>query len=176
MNITGPILVPTWYGFLYALVVVEVSCRYPVEKLLCTKKDTSIAVYDILAMLKRQSGLKVCHLYSNNRSEFVNDIMYIFCYYNGVIHKTTIPYTPEQNGIAEQAITIFFEMVYSMLYTINVNLRYWGEAFSYIVHIRSMFTTSGLNDIILYEVWTDCKPDVSYLWVFGLLGWAHVLK
>jgi len=124
INITGPMLVPTWYGFLYALVVVEVSCRYLVERLLCTKKNTSIAVYDILAMLKRQSRLKVHHLYSDNRSEFVNDIIYIFCHCNRIIYKTTILYTLEQNGIAEQTITIFFEMVYLMLYTVNINLWY----------------------------------------------------
>ena len=62
IDLTGPMSVPTWDEFLYALVIVEVSCRYPVERLLCTKEDTSIAVCDILAILKRQSGLKVCHL------------------------------------------------------------------------------------------------------------------
>jgi len=92
-----------------------------------------MAICDILAMLKRQSGLKVCHLQSDNGLEFINDIIHIFCYYNGIIYKTTIPYTPKQNRIAEQAIAIFFEMVHSMLYTANISLQYWDEAFSYTV-------------------------------------------
>jgi len=29
MDLTGPISVPTWDGYVYALVVVEVSCQYP---------------------------------------------------------------------------------------------------------------------------------------------------
>jgi len=95
MDITGPMLVPTWDSFLYALVIVEVSCRYPVGRLLHTKEDVNVTVRDVLAMLERQSGLKVHHLRSDNESEFVNDIMNTFCCHNGIIYETTIPYTPE---------------------------------------------------------------------------------
>jgi len=73
--------------------------------------ENSFTVHDVLAMLERQSGLKVRRLRSDNGSEFVNDAMNTFCCRNGIIHETTIPYTPEQNGIAEQAITVFFKMV-----------------------------------------------------------------
>jgi len=61
-----------------------------------------------------------------------------------------------------------------MLYTANVSLQYWDEAFSYAVHIRSLSATTGLNGVVPYEAWTGHKPDVSYLQVFGSLGWAHV--
>jgi len=53
MDITGPMSVPTWNGFLYALVIVKVSCRYPVGRLLYTKKDIGVTVCDVLAMLER---------------------------------------------------------------------------------------------------------------------------
>jgi len=62
-------------------------------------------------MLERQSGLKVHCLCFDNGSEFVNKAMHTFCHHNGIIYETTIPYTPEQNSIAEQAIAVFFEMV-----------------------------------------------------------------
>jgi len=61
-----------------------------------------------------------------------------------------------------------------MLYTANVSLQYWGEAFSYAVHIKSLSATTGLNGVVSYEAWTGHKPDVSHLQVFGSLGWAHV--
>ena len=73
--------------------IVEVSCRYPVGKLLHTKEDVGVTVCDVLAMLERQSGLKVCRLRSDNGSEFVNDAMNTFCHHDGIIHETTIPYT-----------------------------------------------------------------------------------
>ena len=39
MDLTGPISVPTWDGYVYALVIVEVSCRYSVGCLLKSKKE-----------------------------------------------------------------------------------------------------------------------------------------
>jgi len=52
--------VPTWDGFLYALVVVEVSCHYAVGHLLHNKDETGPTVCNIMAMLEQQSGLKTC--------------------------------------------------------------------------------------------------------------------
>jgi len=114
-------------------------------------------------MLERQSGLKVRRLRSDNGSEFVNEAMHTFCRCNGIIHETTIPYTPEQNGIAERAIAVFFEMVRSMLYTAGVSLRYWEEAFTYAVYIRSLSVTTGLHSVVPYEAWTGRKPNISHL-------------
>ena len=46
-----------------------------------------------------------------------------------------------------------------------MDLRYWGEAFMYAVHIRSLTLTSGLKRIVPYEAWTGRKADVSHLWI-----------
>jgi len=57
IDLTGPISVPTWDGYVYALVIVEVSCRYPVGHLLKSKEKARGAVRDMITMLERQSGL-----------------------------------------------------------------------------------------------------------------------
>jgi len=151
MDLTGPTLVPTWDGFLYALVIIEVSCHYPVRRLLHNKDKTSTTVHDILAVLERQSGQKVFHLHSDNGSKFINQTMAEFCYRNSIVHKTTISYTPEQNSIAERAIVIFFEMVWFMLYMAGISLCYWSEAFTYAVYIRTLCSTTALNLVVSYE-------------------------
>ena len=99
-----------------------------------------------------------------------------FCQQNGIIHETTVPYLPEQNGITERAIAVFFKMVRCMLWSVGVDLRYWGKAFMYAIHIRSLTLTSGLKEIVPYEAWTRHKSNVSHLHIFGSLSWAHVSK
>jgi len=94
MDLTGPISVPTWDGYVYALVIVEVSCRYSVGCLLKSKKEAGGTVRDVIAMLERQSGLKVERLRSDNGSEFINSTMNKFCQQNGIIHEMTLPYLP----------------------------------------------------------------------------------
>ena len=176
MDLTGPVNIPTWDGYIYALVVVETSCRYPVGRLLKDKGEVGVAVRDIVAMLERQSGVRTRRIRTDSGTEFVNAAMDDFCQRNGIIHETTNPYRPEQNGIAERAIAVFFEMLRCMLHSAGMDLQYWGEAFMYAVHIRSLMLTSGLEGMVPHEAWTGRKPDVSHLRVFGSLGWAHVPK
>jgi len=124
MDLTGSMSVLTWDGYLYALVMVEVSCQYPVGHLLKKKEDTGTVVRNIIAILEQQSGLKACRIRSNNGSEFVNSTMDQFCQCNSIIHEMTIPYLPQQNGLAERAIAIFFEIVRCMIYIASVDLCY----------------------------------------------------
>ena len=46
----------------------------------------------------------------------------------------------------------------------------------YAIYIRSITLTSGFKEVVLYEIQTGHKPDVSYLWIFGSLDWAYVPK
>ena len=62
MDLIGPISVPTWDGYVYALVIVEVSCQYTVGHLLKSKEKARGAVRDVIAMLEHQSGLKIKRL------------------------------------------------------------------------------------------------------------------
>jgi transposase InsO family protein len=176
MDLFGPIKTPTWNGYQYALVVVDVGTRFPVGRLLKSKSDVGKEVRDVLMILERQVGRKVKRLRSDVGNEFVNGAMDEFCRRNGIIHETTIPYNPEQNGIAERAIAIFLQMTRCMLWTAKMDLRYWGEAFIYAVHIRSISITFALKGKVPYEAFYGRKPDVSHLRIFGSYGWAHVPK
>jgi len=53
VDLTGPISVPTWDSYVYALVVIEVSCRYPIGRLLKSKEEAGDAVRNVIAMLER---------------------------------------------------------------------------------------------------------------------------
>ena len=45
-----------------------------------------------------------------------------------IIHQTTVPYTPQQNGIAERKNKTLKEMVNSMLVSSRAPQNLWGEA------------------------------------------------
>lgn len=54
--------------------------------------------------------------------------------------------------------------------------RYWGEAFMYAVHIRSLSPTSALNNIVPFHAWYGRKPDMSHLHIFGSVGYVNIPK
>jgi len=109
----------------------------------------------MIAMLEHQSGLKVKRLQSDNGLEFINSNMNKFCQQNCIIHETILPYLPQQNGIAERAIAIIFEIVRCMLHSASLSLRYWGKAFLYATHIQSLLLTTGLDSMVSFEAWTE---------------------
>src|ERR1700730_13952565 len=162
-DLTGLMAVETWSGMRYALIVVEVNSRYGITRLLKSKDEVPTALKEIIAMLERQSGLKLKRLCTDNGTELVNDKVEDLCKRNGIIHEMTVPYGPEQNGIAERTIATYFEMVRCMLHSAGMDLCYWGEALMYVVHIRNLSPTSALPGMVPYEAWTGRNPGSSVL-------------
>ena len=78
MDITGPMSVETWTGRAYAMVVIEASCRFGVGRLL-KKEEVASTLKDVVAMLERQSGLKLKRMRSDNGTEFINLVVESFC-------------------------------------------------------------------------------------------------
>jgi GAG-pre-integrase domain/Integrase core domain len=148
VDLTGPMSVETWSGMQYAFVAVEISCRLPVGRLLRSKDEAGTALKETVAMLEQQSGKLLKRIRCDNGTEFTKNLIDSFCRHNGVILETTVPYSPEQNGIAERAIAIIFDMVRCMLHSARMDLRYWGEAFLYAVHIWSCSYTSALKGMV----------------------------
>jgi hypothetical protein len=158
------------------LVAVEAQTRFGVAELLRTKDEAMEVLKNIVAKLEHQSGLRLKKLRTDSGTEFVNQTIRQFCERNGIAHETTAPHTPEQNGIAERRIKTCVEMVRCMLHSAGMDLRYWGEAFMYAMHIRNLSPTSAVHGLVPYEAWTGRKPDVSHLRIFGSLAFAHIPK
>ena len=166
-DLTGPMKIETWTGMRYALVLVEVSSRYGVMRLLRTKDEAPDMLKEIIALLERQSERKLKCLCTDNGTKLVNDRVDEICRRNGIRHETSMPYGPEQNGIVERFIATCFEMVRCMLHVSSMDLRYWGEVLMYAIHIRNLSPTTAIPDVVPYKAWTGRKPSVSHLRIFG---------
>ncbi|GKB62280.1 zinc finger, CCHC-type containing protein [Tanacetum coccineum] len=70
----------------------------------------------------------------------------------GIIHETTAPYTPQQNGVAERKNRAFKEMVNFMLSYSGLSEGFWGEAIA-VVRLpdpkRKTFGENGIDCIFV---------------------------
>ena len=81
---------------------------------------------EFVNLIEKRSGLKtkrlslenqtVKGLRSENGGEHVSNDFEDFCNYHGIQHEPTIPYSPQQNGIAECMNRTLVETVRSMLH------------------------------------------------------------
>ena len=84
----------------------------------------------------------------------------------GVVHETTAPYTPQQNGVAERKNRVLTEMVNAMLSNSGLSQGFWGEAMLTACHILNRVPNKR-NKITPYEFWNKRKPNLNYLRVWG---------
>ena len=93
----------------------------------------------------------------------------------GIKHQLTIPYSPEQNGVAERLNRTLMESARAMMSHANLPNSFWAEAVATAVYLRNRSESSALKeDMTPYEKWYGRKPDVSHLRVFGCIAYSHI--
>jgi len=85
-----------------------------------------------------------------------------------------VPYTPQQNGVAERKNHTLKEMANCMLQSKGLSLSFWAEATNFANYIVNHTPTKVVKNITPEEAWSSIKPDVSHFRVFGSEAWAHI--
>nr|GFA89564.1 zinc finger, CCHC-type [Tanacetum cinerariifolium] len=79
----------------------------------------------------------------------------------GIIHETTSPYTPQQNGVAERKNKALKKMVNSMLSYSGLSEGFWGEAMLTACYLLNRVSNKR-NKTTPYELWYYIiKPNES---------------
>jgi len=89
------------------------------------KSEVPDKFYAFYQMIHTQFGKKIQVLRSNNGGEFVNKSMQEFFRENGLIHQTSCPNTPQQNGVVERKNRKLLEMTRAMIFDAQVPTRFW---------------------------------------------------
>ena len=92
----------------------------------------------------------------------------------GISHEFTVPYCPQQNGVAERLNRAILEAARSILYQAKLSLNFWAEACSIAVYLHNRSTTTALKDGTPFESLFGRRPDISNLRVFGCVSYVRI--
>ncbi len=123
---------------------------------------------------KSNRHMKIKTLRSDNEGKFVFKKFDNFLHECGIQQQTSAPYTPQQNGVAKRANRTIMECTKNMIHAQGLDLEFWAEAVNTTVYIKNRCPTKALESKTLQEAWTDRKPDVSHLRVFGCKAFTHI--
>lgn len=166
-DLCGPMRTTSMGGAKYLLQFIDDSSRWGQVYFLKRKSDVFQALQDFVVMMENQTGKKVKVLQSDNGKEFVNAAIDDFLKKRGILRRLTVPYCPEQNGVAERRNRTLVEMARCLLLQSNLPPRFWAEAVNTANHIRNRCPTKSLDGKTPFEAISGKVPDVSYFKEFG---------
>lgn len=115
-------------------------------------------------------------LRSDNDLEYCNTQLKQICSDSGILHQTSAPYSPQQNGKAERMNRTLVEKARSMLYDANLKKFYWAEATSTAAYLINLTPKKILNGKSPDEVWGGKQQNLDHLRVFGCVGMVMIPK
>lgn len=167
MDICGPMGVNSVGGSSYFMTIIDDYSRYITIYFLKRKSEAFEVFENFAAIAEKQTGRQIKVVRSDNGKEFVNSKFREYFAKRGIVHQTTVCYSPQQNGVAERANRTLVEMARCLLVSSGLPQSLWGEATNTATYIRNRAPTRVLGNITPYERWHGRKPSVFHLKTFG---------
>uniref|UniRef100_A0A1J3J2T0 Retrovirus-related Pol polyprotein from transposon TNT 1-94 n=4 Tax=Noccaea caerulescens TaxID=107243 RepID=A0A1J3J2T0_NOCCA len=151
----------------YFVTFIDEKSKYTWLTLLPSKDRVLEAFINFQSYVTNHYNAKIKTFRSDNGGEYTSKAFKQFLDKNGIIHQTSCPYTPQQNGVAERKNRHLMEVARSMMFHTNVPKRFWGDAVVTACYLINRIPTKILNDLSPFKVLNQTEPSIDYLRVFG---------
>jgi hypothetical protein len=145
-----------------------------------SKSEVSSLFQQFHKMIATQYQSKIQVIRTDNGGEFINQNLKQYLNLHGIVHQTTCPYTPQQNGVAERKNRHLLEVVRASLFGAHMPTSYWGEAVTAAAYLINRVPSSSLQfqtpfDVLHHTVSAPTIPNLSPK-VFGCVAFVHLHK
>ncbi|GIL74079.1 hypothetical protein Vretimale_10366 [Volvox reticuliferus] len=175
MDVCGPMPEASLAGSLYVTTVLDDCTGLSAVAFTKTKEAVKEKVVTIINQLEQTTGHSTKEVRTDRGREFVNSQLKSYFNGKGIVHGTTVGYTPEQNGAAERLNRTLLEKTRAMLVESGLPKSMWAETFSTANYLRNISPVVG-SKVTPYEAFFSQRPDVSHLRIFGCAAYVHVPK
>ena len=118
--------IPSRGGKNYFITFIDDCNKYCYVYLLHSKDEALNSFKTYKAEVENQLEKKIKVIRSDRGGEYESAAFSDFCAQYGIVHQTTAPYTPQQNGVAERKNRTLKEMINSMLNSSGLPHNLWG--------------------------------------------------
>ncbi|WZZ03311.1 hypothetical protein YC2023_089232 [Brassica napus] len=161
-------------SYKYFVTFIDEKSKYTWLTLIQTKDRVLDAFRNFQTYVTNHYHAKIKILRSDNGGEYTSHAFKQHLSQHGILHQTSCPYTPLQNGVAERKNRHLMEVARSLMFQSNVPKRFWSDAVATACYLINRTPTKVLNEKAPFEVLNRYKPALDYLRVFGCL--CFVLK
>ncbi|CAI5482003.1 unnamed protein product [Closterium sp. Yama58-4] len=123
---------------------------------------------------QRESGHKVKVIRTDNGGEFIGAVFEAVLKKKGIQHQLTVPYNPQQNGVAERFNRTLQEGARTLLGRAGLPDPFWVTALRQVVVVKNrVLATVGDKQWIPYTKWYGSAPAVNRLRAYGCMVVFH---
>ncbi|KAG7578952.1 Ribonuclease H-like superfamily [Arabidopsis thaliana x Arabidopsis arenosa] len=151
----------------YFVTFIDEKSKYTWLTLLPSKDRVLEAFTNFQNYVTNHYNAKIKIFRSDNGGEYTSHAFKQHLAKHGIIHQTSCPYTPQQNGVAERKNRHLMEVARSMMFHTNVPKRFWSDAVVLACYLINRTPTKILQDSSPFEVLNKNKPSINHLRVFG---------
>ena len=116
------------HGVDYFITFIDDFTRFGHVYLISHKSDALDCFKQYTNLVENQLNVKIKTLRTDRGCEYLSDQFKSFCDEKGIALQLTIPYTPQQNGVAKRRNRTLLDMVRSMMAQANLPISFWGDA------------------------------------------------
>ncbi|GJS40802.1 retrovirus-related pol polyprotein from transposon TNT 1-94 [Tanacetum coccineum] len=150
-----------------------------------SKKSKSLNVFKIFkAEVENQLNCKTKIVRSDRGREYYGKhsdlgqspgLFALYCQENGIVNQFTMPYTPQQNGVAERQNRTLMDMMRSMICNSILLEFLWIEALKTATHILNSVPSKSVLKTS-FELWTGRAPSLRYFKIWGCPAEAKIFN
>ena len=160
------------HGAEYFITFIDDFTRFGHVYLISHKSDALDCFKRYTNLVENQLNVKIKTLRTDRGREYLSDQFKIFCDEKGIAQQLTIPYTPQQNGVAERRNRTLLDMVRSMMAQANLPISFWGDALLTAAYVLNRVPSKSVPSTP-YELWNDNKHDLGNLHPWGCAAYIH---
>ncbi|GJU95710.1 retrovirus-related pol polyprotein from transposon TNT 1-94 [Tanacetum coccineum] len=128
MDLCGPMRTIKYQRKKYVLVILDDYTRFGWVRFLRTKDETPQVIEKFIVKTQRALNATVRFVRTDNGTEFVNKTLDGWFESVGISHETSVPRSPQQNGVVERRNRTLMEAARTMLIFAKAPLFLWAEA------------------------------------------------
>lgn len=150
-------------GSKYFLTFIDDCTRKVFVYFLESKTQVVESFMEFKATVENETGRRIKILRSDNGKEYVNRALKQELVKSGIKYQLTVPYNPQQNGIAKRMNRTIVERARSMLLEADLAKAFWAEAINTAVYLINRSPTRRLPGKTPEEAYSGKKPNLSHL-------------
>jgi hypothetical protein len=172
----GPMPSSSISGYVYYVSFIDGYSRKTWVYFLKSKDEVFSKFKEFKALIENLSERNIKILRSDNGGEYTSKEFVNFCKDVGIKRDLTTPYNPQQNGVAERKNRTIMEAVNTMIHDQDIPMCLWAEATKTTVYVQNRLFHSALGFKTPEEMFSEKKPEVSHLKIFGCPVFVHIPK